>query len=230
MCEGVKNNEKREDIGKATCRSGMVHCQGGETKIWFFLAECSLKRDLHFQIWNYFAGSCPAVIATPGNKQGPSQRNPGFLSSSSIPNATKTARLRFWIATCTMGTEILAGIKACAAQIRSSYQELERWRTTALCLGGWGPCLPMCCHRQHCFLPFGRLLKTLAWSCYCWSGREFCHWLQGDKKQTGPFACKSSLYSPFQILNKTVLGSNLNASKLGQFAMDFKGAQQCDVY
>lgn len=44
-----------------------------------------------------------------------------------------------------------------------------------------------------------------------------------------PSASKSSLYSPFQILNKTVLGSNLDASKLAQFAVKFKDAQQCEV-
>lgn len=38
------------------------------------------------------------------------------------------------------------------------------------------------------------------------------------------------LYSLFQILNKNALGSNLDASKLAQFAMKFKDAQQCDVY
>lgn len=43
-------------------------------------------------------------------------------------------------------------------------------------------------------------------------------------------ASKSSLYSLFQILNKTVLGSNLDASKLAQFPVKFKDAQQCDVY
>jgi len=32
------------------------------------------------------------------------------------------------------------------------------------------------------------------------------------------------------MLNKTVLGSNLDASKLAQFAVKFKDAQQCDVY
>lgn len=32
MCEGMKNNEKREDIGKATCRNGMVQCQGVKQK------------------------------------------------------------------------------------------------------------------------------------------------------------------------------------------------------
>lgn len=53
-----------------------------------------------------------------------------------------------------------------------------------------------------------------------------------DFKETRsrPSASKSSLYSPFQILNKTVLESNLDASKLAQFAMKFKDAQQCDVY
>lgn len=46
----MKNSEKREDIGK---ESHLQECNGalsgGETKIQFFLAECSLKRDLHFQ-------------------------------------------------------------------------------------------------------------------------------------------------------------------------------------
>lgn len=32
MCEGMKNNEKKEDIGKATCSSGMVQCQGVKQK------------------------------------------------------------------------------------------------------------------------------------------------------------------------------------------------------
>lgn len=53
-----------------------------------------------------------------------------------------------------------------------------------------------------------------------------------DFKETGsrPSASKSNLYSPFQILNKTVFGSNFNASKLAQFAVKFKNAQQHDIY
>lgn len=127
---------------------------------------------------------CNSILcASSVNKHGHSKRNPGFLSPSSPPHAMKPARPRFWLSTHTMGIKILAGMKACAAQIRSSYQELERWRRIALCLGGWGPCLPMCCGRQHCLLPFGRLLQTLVWSCYCRSEWECCHWLEGDEKQ-----------------------------------------------
>lgn len=123
------------------------------------------------------------LCASSVNKHGHSKRIPGFLSPSSLPHAMKPARPRFWRSTHTTGIKILAGIKACAAQIRSSYQELERWRSIALCLGGWGLCLPTCCGRQRCLLPSGRWLQTLAWSCYCGSEWECCHWLQEDKKQ-----------------------------------------------
>lgn len=53
-----------------------------------------------------------------------------------------------------------------------------------------------------------------------------------DFKETRsrPSASKSILYSPFQILNKTVFRCNLDASKLAQFAMKFKDAQPRDVY
>lgn len=183
-----KTMRKQKTLGKPPARvtSNGALSWGEICKIKFFLAECSLKRlPLPNKKLPYLLLPCcnSTLCAFSVNKRGHSKRNPVFLSSSSLPNATKPARPRFWLSTCTMGTEILAGIKSCAAQIRSSYQELERWRTIALCLGGWGPCLPTCCRRLYCLLPFGRLLQTLAWSCYCWSKWEFCHWLQGEKMQ-----------------------------------------------
>ena len=53
-----------------------------------------------------------------------------------------------------------------------------------------------------------------------------------DFKETRsrPSASKSVLYSPFQILNKTVFSSNLDASKLARFVMKFKDTQPRDVY
>lgn len=66
-----------------------------ETKIQFFLAECSLKR---LKLPNKKL-SCLLLLfcnstsrASSVNKQAHSKRNPGFLSSSSLPNATKPGR------------------------------------------------------------------------------------------------------------------------------------------
>lgn len=85
---------KEKTLGKPRARvisSGAL--SWGETKIYFFVAECSLPNK---KLPCLLLPCCNSTLrASSVNKQGHSERNPGFLSSSSLPNAMKPARPRF---------------------------------------------------------------------------------------------------------------------------------------